>query len=116
MQKTAKVTVWAECKRRNRCRYGLKGVLVRLIAEDETYTIEGSGWGQKGPSGADLELDLLPGRVTFPEPQGKTWVLEALSAAKKPLPPCLTVRADEVVLLSAWPVVCCEPSRKRRTA
>lgn len=77
------LNLWAECQRRNWCRNGLGGVDLRHVPTGERFECRGSVWG----------------------PDSMLLVYSWTDRSAK-------YRADECVLMSRWPVVCCRPTRK----
>src|SRR5262245_45888690 len=100
-------TVAAELRRRKDCRYGLRGVRIRLLGDDSgaEYVCAGSGWDQRG----QLQLDLVPAErwqeYCDAEPKGFITCAE-LMAYTPPAYLRRDVPADRCVLLSDWPEVC----------
>jgi hypothetical protein len=78
-------TVAEELANREKCRYGLGGVTVRLGAgrSGSKVTVESTHWDQA----ETLQVVLSDGR-TFP--------------------------AHQLYLCSIWPVACCEPKQRHR--
>jgi hypothetical protein len=81
-------TVWDECVRRNRCRYGLRGVEVALLGADGLCKVVSSCWGRDGQLLLRLHPFNCPGEISE----------------------FIEVPAEKCVLMSDWPVVCCPPS------
>src|SRR5262245_15754765 len=110
-------TVKQELARRKGCRYGLRGVKARALGRPgELYVIEGSHWDRE----SKLRLDLRP-EGSDPDAGYPEETRARLAAAPKGWRPVSTaelldwkapegwlegVPAEEVVLLSEWPVVC----------
>jgi hypothetical protein len=76
-----------ELHRRNRCRYGLKGVKVAIAGQEGAFIIRGSWW--------DRDRRLC---------------LEVLADTPEAVP--FAIHAASAYLLSKWPVVCCRPRRR----
>ena len=73
-------TVWDECQRKDGCRYGLKGIRVRVVGEgSKVQVIKHSFWGSEDR----LFLKLYDGDQ---------------------------VAADQAILVDDWPVTCCSPA------
>ncbi len=96
------VNLWDECKRRNKCRYGLRGVDVRVNGWEGIETIKGSGWGEHQA----LKIYLDDGSPPPKPPEGRRWMT---IADIKPTPPGLIVKAEDCTLATAWPIACCWP-------
>lgn len=100
--------------RRRNCRYGLRGVRMRHLPTGREFECGGSQWGQDGT----LLLYTRRERMR-PGHEGKTcgglvvYTAKELMEGIEPLEPDAIVRAEDCVLLSRWPVVCCRPGRKR---
>lgn len=101
------LNVWSECRRRNNCRAGLPGVQMLHVASGVRFGCRSTAWG------ADGHLML------YTEQPGAGWsslpprgvmtgseVVRRMAAS----PPPLIFRAEDCVLESEWPVVCCHPA------
>jgi hypothetical protein len=110
-------TVWDECERRGGCRYRLRGVEVAVLGINDVFKVYASHWDPDGK----LRLTLYP--ANQPEPktsyrnhkEGQLTVRASDRASDIlgidwPLGSQHNVLAEDCVLLSEWPVACCELS------
>lgn len=104
-------TVKEECLARNQCRYGLQGVRMRHEPTGREFECQGSEWGEKGQllvySTAE-EMVYYPGKGPE-EPFGLISLADIDLVNSRSSE---TVPAEECVILSEWPVVCCRPRKK----
>jgi Meiotically Up-regulated Gene 113 (MUG113) protein len=124
-QKGRPSTVWDEARRRGGCRDGLKGVVIGVIGWSESYRIWCSHWGAGrqlllsvygdfdppprhhwvGPKTPEeertLELGIIRGNWI-----GTKWVTDYPESFIKDM------QSDQCVLLSEWPITCCEPDQR----
>src|SRR5262245_37642774 len=108
-------TVAQELRRRKDCRYGLKGVKVRVKGiRGQVFTGDGRQWDRHGKLVLGLLPEGAPPDACYPESARKrvreTGVL-VLSSAElcEMVPPegyLRNVPAEDCVLLSEWPIVC----------
>jgi hypothetical protein len=105
-----------ELERRGGCRYGLRGVKVRVHGHPGLFKVWATYWG----AGQQLFLTLYP--AVGPEPIEVQCVdpehhdLFHTAACFDSVFPAGTIRdmgAERVTLASRWPVVCCRPRRSR---
>jgi hypothetical protein len=120
-------TIWTvadECRRRDDCRYGLKGVKMMHLPSGQVLVCGGSKWGAEDPPGT-LTLLLyteMSEEDTFTVPPCPPGVsledhYNSLSDAEVGIvhlsditsKPAKTLPAAECVLLDPWPCVCCSP-------
>jgi hypothetical protein len=125
-------TVQQELDDRGDCRYGLQGVRMRHEPTGRDFVCGGSEWGARGellvytrpeqPRPGKSAPAPPPGPHTAEEYAAMTrqelgvYTLQELEDVFQPYAPDEIVRADECVLLSRWPIVCCRPNRRRKFA
>ena len=120
-------TVRDESARRNDCRSGLRGVEVSIIGIVDRFKIYSSQWGK----GQQLLLDLYPSDQEEPDyawlgpdtPENLRsleiglihgdWIEKGWWVPMWPLGSQFKVPAQQCVLMTPWPVVCCEPQDGR---
>jgi hypothetical protein len=74
-------TVADALERRRNCRFGLGGLCMRHVPSAREFVCEGSVWSPES-----------------------TLLLYATDGRRR-----VKIRAEECILLSAWPIVCCRP-------
>lgn len=110
------ITVWEECERRGRCRYGLRGVTVAVLGiEEGVFKIHSSWWDRD----QKLRLTLYPADGPAPRTiyrnqeedqrenvEGLVVVCVAdIVGTEWPLGTRRDVPAERCLLLSQWPAV-----------
>jgi hypothetical protein len=107
-----------ELEARSGCRYGLKGVPIRIRGHPGTFVIASTRWD----AARRLVLTAYPAGSDRPRPWGcippGRIVWGHLLAYRKPTypPGTLTgIPATDCTLAGRWPVVCCRPRRPRRS-
>ena len=114
-------TVWDECRKRGGCRSGLRGVVIGVKGWTEAFKVYASQWA------AGRKLILAIYAASDPDPVHR-WVgpprdagmltvtaadiAEGRYRAEYPESFIPEIDADQCVLFSEWPIVCCEPSQR----
>jgi hypothetical protein len=116
-----------ELEARRDCRYGLRGVAIRVEGHDELYRIYSTAWA----AGKELRIKAYP--ASGPEPVAVHCIDPeehgSLSTehihfhtvgcyANPEYPPGMLFKLSpsQCTLAEEWPVVCCRPSVRRKKA
>jgi hypothetical protein len=107
----------AELEARSNCRYGLRGVPIRVRGHGGTFVVFSTRWD----AGRRLAVTAYPaGRDGFPvwkctDTDNHKWT-HTMACWNPAFPDgtLFNVPASDCILTGPWPVVCCRPSRRRR--
>lgn len=125
LTKGSPCTVAEECERRGGCRSGLNGLLVAEIQSADTYVIHHTSWGEHRRLQLSVYLeDDPPPRRKWVGPQTEeearmfglgivmgSWIGTKV-VREEPASFLQNAKAEDFVLLSDWPVTCCEPTHR----
>ncbi len=115
-------TVWDDCRRRGGCRTGLRGVSVGVIGWPDPYKIWASGWSATRTLLlciylADEEEPCYIWQDPTVEAEDRLTVsladlVEGRYRFKCPPSFLQDIESERCILLSDWPVTCCEPDQR----
>jgi hypothetical protein len=101
------INVGEECRRRDGCRHGLKGIKMKHVPTGQTFTCYGSDW-RPGQT-----LILFSGKGSYDpgfEPKYDEFgMIRASDFHLDKFHPAPIFHALDCVLISPWPVTCCYP-------
>ncbi len=126
MAKFEPENVLAACNRRDNCRVGIKGLLMRHLPTGREFRNHGLGWLYRSKDEEVLVVHMTEMVVKPPDgtPReeidrmksgGIIWADWIQEGSMDPEEDPDNVYARDCVLLERWPVYCCRPGRRKST-